>query len=82
MKINYKILAVLLVVSAMSCKKLDQEPLNLLSSSALTEYDGVLNAAYYYQLGAVTPMAVMGDFRADNAYMEEAPFDDFDKFTP
>ena len=48
---------------------LEQFPPNIASSNSLIEFDGVLNAAYYYQLGSVTPMAVMGDFRADNALM-------------
>ena len=39
-----------------------------------------MNAAYFYQHGSATPMAVMGDFRADNALMLEAPYTDFDVF--
>uniref|UniRef100_UPI003563B60C RagB/SusD family nutrient uptake outer membrane protein n=1 Tax=Draconibacterium sp. TaxID=1965318 RepID=UPI003563B60C len=35
---------------------------------------------YYYQLGSVTPMAVMGEFRSDNALMDEAPYTEFDEF--
>lgn len=61
--------------------ELDQAPPNIASSSSLTDFDGVLNAAYFYQLGSVTPMAVMGDFRADNALMFEPPYTDFDVFT-
>lgn len=64
-----------------ACEDLDQAPPNIASADSLTDFDGVLNAAYYYQLGTVTPMAVMGDFRADNAYMFEAPYDEFDKFS-
>jgi len=60
---------------------LDQAPPNIASSNSLTDFDGVLNAAYFYQLGSVTPMAVMGDFRADNALMFEPPYTDFDAFT-
>ena len=59
---------------------LEQSPPNIASADSLTDFSGVLNAAYYYQLGTVTPMAVMGDFRADNAYMFEAPYDEFDKY--
>ncbi len=59
---------------------LNQAPPNIASPSSLTEFGGVLNGAYFYQLGSVTPMAVMGDFRADNAMFDEAPFDEFDKF--
>ena len=61
---------------------LEQFPSNIASSESLTEYGGVLNAAYYYQLGSVTPMAVMGDFRADNALMIEPPFTEFDSYGP
>lgn len=61
---------------------LDQTPPNLAASSDLTDYAQVLNAAYFYQHGSVTPMAVMGDFRADNAVMLEPPFTEFDMFTP
>lgn len=60
---------------------LDQAPPNLASADSLTDFDGVLNAAYYYQLGSVTPLAVMADFRADNAFMQEAPYTEFDLFT-
>lgn len=80
MRTKYISMIALLFITATSCEKLDQEPLNVQSASTLTEYDGVLNAAYYYQIGSVTPMAVMGDFRADNAFMQEAPYDEFDKF--
>ena len=34
----------------------------------------------FYQLGTTTPMAVMGDFRADNALMFESPYDEFDQY--
>lgn len=61
---------------------LDQFPPNVASSGSLTEFDGVLNAAYYYQLGAVTPWAVMAEFRSDNAYMFEPPYTEFDVFGP
>jgi len=61
---------------------LDQFPPNISSSNSLTDFGGVLNAAYFYQHSGVTPMAVMGDFRADNAFMEEEPYDEFDMFGP
>jgi len=61
---------------------LDQFPPNIASSNSLTDFSGVLNAAYFYQHGSVTPMAVMGDFRADNALMDEDPYTEFDKFGP
>ena len=59
---------------------LNQSPPNFASSDSLTDFEDVLNAAYHYQTGSVTPMAVMGDFRADNAWMFEAPYDEFDQF--
>ncbi len=59
---------------------LDQFPTNIASSDSLEDFTGVLNAAYFYQHGSVTPMAVMGDFRADNAIMEEEPYPSFDRF--
>jgi len=65
-----------------ACEDLDQAPPNIASADSLTNFDGVLNAAYFYQLGTSTPMAVMGDFRADNAYMFESPYDEFDKYGP
>ncbi|MDW3192796.1 MAG: RagB/SusD family nutrient uptake outer membrane protein [Cytophagales bacterium] len=81
MKTIYKLLAVLLLVSACT-EDLDQFPPNIATSNSLTDFDGVLNAAYFYQHGSATPMAVMGDFRADNAFMFEAPFTEFDVFGP
>lgn len=78
MKKIYFILASVLFLAA--CEDLDQVPTNIASASSLTDYAGVLNAAYYYQHGSVTPMAVMGDFRADNAFMFEAPYTEFDIF--
>lgn len=74
------LLGSLLLTTACSTD-LDQAPPNLASSDSLTDFEGVLNAAYFYQLGAVTPMAVMGEFRADNALMFEAPYTEFDLFT-
>ena len=59
---------------------LNQVPSNIASSNSLEDFGGVLNAAYYYQIGSVTPIAVMGDFRADNAVMLEPPFTEFDEF--
>jgi hypothetical protein len=79
MKKIYKILGLMLLITACSTD-LDQAPPNIASADSLTDFEGVLNAAYYYQLSAVTPMAVMGDFRADNAYMAESPYTDFDVF--
>ena len=81
MKKLYILLGAVLLISA--CRNdLDQFPTNIASADSLTEFDGVLNAAYFYQLGSATPMAVMGDFRADNAFMDEAPFDEFDIYGP
>ncbi|MEO0339145.1 MAG: RagB/SusD family nutrient uptake outer membrane protein [Bacteroidota bacterium] len=77
----YIILGLLLFATACD-NDLDQFPSNIASSDSLTDFDGVLNAAYFYQHASVTPMAVMGDFRADNAFMFEPPYTDFDEFTP
>ena len=79
-KIYIFLLGSLLLTTACTTD-LDQAPPNLASSDSLTDFEGVLNAAYFYQLGAVTPMAVMGEFRADNAFMFEAPYTEFDLFT-
>lgn len=81
MKILYIILASMLFVTACN-NDLDQFPPNIASSSSLTDFEGVLNAAYFYQHGSVTPMAVMGDFRADNALMFEPPYTEFDEYGP
>jgi len=80
MRTFYIILASLLFITA--CEPLEQFPPNIASSNSLTDYEGVLNAAYFYQHGSVTPMAVMGDFRADNALMIEPPYTEFDLFGP
>ncbi|MEM8897253.1 MAG: RagB/SusD family nutrient uptake outer membrane protein [Bacteroidota bacterium] len=80
MKRIYLILSAWLFIVA--CEDLDQVPPNIASSNSLTDYEGVLNAAYFYQHGSVTPMAVMGDFRSDNAFMFEPPFTEFDNFSP
>ncbi len=81
MKNIYLVLASIFLITACS-SDLDQVPPNIASSGSLTDYEGVLIAAYYYQTAAVTPMAVMGDFRADNAFMDEAPYSEFDEFNP
>lgn len=73
------LLGALLFLSACSTD-LDQAPPNIASSTSLTDYAGVLNAAYFYQHSGATPMAVMGDFRADNAMMMEEPYPSFDRF--
>ena len=59
---------------------LDQLPPKQLESSSLTDYNGVLNAAYHYQTGTPTPLAIMADFRADNMLMAEEPYPAFDRF--
>ena len=69
-KIKIILLGLMLVVSACSTD-LDQSPLNIASPESLTDFDGVLNAAYNYQTGSATPIAVMGDFRADNTQFDE-----------
>ena len=80
MKTLYIILGSLLLLTA--CEDLEQFPPNIASSGSLTDYEGVLNAAYFYQHGSATPMAVMGDFRADNALMLEPPYTEFDIYGP
>ena len=80
MKKVYKLVLVSLLLITACDNDLEQFPPNIASADSLTDFTGVLNAAYFYQLGSVTPMAVMGDFRADNALMEEEPFPAFDRF--
>lgn len=64
-----------------SCSSdLDQIPTVDPQADGLTNFTNVLNAAYFYQTASVTPMAVMGDFRADNAFMFESPYTDYDVF--
>ncbi|WP_412560221.1 RagB/SusD family nutrient uptake outer membrane protein [Winogradskyella sp. MIT101101] len=79
MKKIYLLFGLMLFIAACS-SDLDQAPPNIASSDSLTDFAGVLNAAYFYQHASVTPMAVMGDFRADNALMEEEPYPAFDRF--
>ncbi|MEP3837836.1 MAG: RagB/SusD family nutrient uptake outer membrane protein [Algibacter sp.] len=79
MKKIYILLGSLFLITACSTD-LEQAPPNFASADSLTDFNGVLNAAYFYQLGAVTPMAVMGEFRSDNALMDEDPYTDFDVF--
>ncbi|MEM6724350.1 MAG: RagB/SusD family nutrient uptake outer membrane protein [Bacteroidota bacterium] len=81
MKQLYIILFAFLFLTACD-NDLEQVPPNIAAANSLTEFDGVLNAAYFYQHGSVTPMAVMGDFRADNAFMFEPPFTEFDTYGP
>jgi len=80
MKKIYTLLLGSLLLTTACDSDLDQVPPNIASADSLTDFEGVLNAAYFYQLGSVTPMAVMGDFRADNAFMFEAPYTAFDQF--
>lgn len=81
MRTLYIILGSLLLFTA--CENdLEQFPPNIASSGSLTDYEGVLNAAYFYQHASATPMAVMGDFRADNALMLEPPYTEFDTYGP
>lgn len=82
MKYIYIILLGTLLLMTACESDLDQFPPNIASSNSLTDFEGVLNAAYFYQHSGATPMAVMGDFRADNAFMDEEPYDQFDVFGP
>lgn len=81
MKKLYLILVALLFVTACETD-LEQFPTNIAASDSLTDYEGVLNAAYFYQHAGVTPVAVIGDFSSDNAFMEEPPYDEFDLHGP
>ena len=78
MKTIYILFGALLLITA--CEDLDQTPTNIAAASSLTDFEGVLNGAYFYQHASATPLAVMGDFRADNAYMFEEPYPAFDRF--
>jgi len=79
MKKVYLLLGALLLITACD-NDLDQVPPNIASSDSLEDFGGVLNAAYFYQHASITPMAVMGDFRSDNALMDEEPYPAFDRF--
>ncbi|WP_422351122.1 RagB/SusD family nutrient uptake outer membrane protein [Flagellimonas sp.] len=80
MKTIYRLVLVSLLALTACDNDLDQFPPNIASADSLTDFGGVLNAAYYYQLGTVTPMAIMGEFRADNAFMFEEPYPSFDRY--
>ena len=79
MKTLYIILGSLLLITACD-NDLDQVPPLDAEASSLTSFGEVLNAAYYYQQASTTPMAVMGDFRADHMLMDEEPYPAFDRF--
>ena len=81
MKTIYKIFGLALLVTACN-NDLDQLPALEIESSSLTDFNNVLNASYHYQTGSSTPLAIMGDFRADNMLMEEEPFPAFDRYNP
>lgn len=80
MKPLYIILVLGALLVSTACEELDQVPPLDAEASSLTSYEGVLNAAYYYQQASATPLAVMGDFRADNMMMDEEPYPAFDRF--
>ena len=75
----YYILGALLFIAACD-NDLNQIPVLDAEASSLDDYEGVLNAAYYYQQASTTPLAVMGDFRADNMKMDEEPYPAFDRY--
>ncbi len=79
MKNLYITLISLLLLTACD-NDLNQLPTLDAEASSLTSFEGVLNAAYYYQQASATPMAIMGDFRADNMFMFEEPYPAFDRF--
>ena len=79
MKNLYIILVSLFFIAACN-NDLDQFPPLEAEASSLTDFNGILNAAYYYHQASTTPLAIMGDFRADNMLMREEPFPAFDRF--
>lgn len=79
MKFIYTLMVSMLIFTACDTD-LDQFPPKNIETNALNDFTGVLNAAYHYQTGTSTPLAIMGDFRADNMIMEEEPFPAFDRF--
>ncbi len=80
-KLKYIGLGLLAILAVVACDNdLDQTPPLQVESSTLTDYASVLNAAYHYHTGTCTPLAVMGDFRADNALMDEEPYPAFDRY--
>lgn len=79
MKNIYLLLISVLFITA--CESdLNQIPPLEAEASSLTSYTEVLNAAYHYQQATTTPLAIMGDFRADNMLMIEEPYPAFDRF--
>jgi len=80
MKILYILLGALFFITACEKNDLDQIPPLDAEANSLTSYGEVLDAAYYYQQASTTPLAIMGDFRADNMLMDEEPFPAFDRF--
>lgn len=79
--IKYIGLGLIAVLAVIACDNdLDQTPPLEVESSTVTDFANVLNAAYHYQTGSCTPLAVMGDFRADNMLMDEEPYPAFDRF--
>jgi starch-binding outer membrane protein, SusD/RagB family len=79
MKNIFIVLVSMLLITACD-NDLDQSPPKEIEASNLSDFTGVLNAAYQYQTGTPTPLAVMGDFRADNMLMDEEPYPAFDRF--
>lgn len=80
-KIKYIGFGLIAILAITACDNdLDQTPPLQVESSTLTDYANVLNAAYHYQTGTCTPLAIMGDFRADNMLMEEEPYPAFDRY--
>jgi len=79
-KIFIRILGLTFLLLTSCDNDLDQVPENNLRSSSITDFQGVLNSVYFYQQAAATPIAVMGDFRSDNAFMFEDPYTEFDDF--
>jgi len=80
MKKLYIILVTVLSITTACNNDLDQLPPIDAEATTLTTFAEVLNAAYYYQQASATPMAIMGDFRADNMLMDEEPYPAFDRY--
>ena len=81
MKNLYIILIGALLFTVTACNNdLDQTPPIEAGSGSLESLTPVLNAAYHFHAPTTTPLAVMGDFRADNMLMEEEPYPAFDRF--
>jgi len=76
----YILLVAALFMTSACTNDLEQFPELEIAASDIDDLGAVLNAAYFYQQTGTTPLAVMGDFRADNMLMEEEPYPAFDRY--